>query len=125
MYQKKYHPHRLDNPFVLEARFYAAARGSEPVRDWLKSLPREARHAIGEDIKVVQIGWPLGMPTVRKLAPRLWEVRTATSSGGARVLFTTRGQVMVLLHGFIKKSQKTPASELALAVDRCKEVHRG
>jgi phage-related protein len=73
---------------------------------------------IGEDIKTVQFGWPLGMPVVRKLAPNLWEVRSKLQNRIARVLFTVEGPFMVLLHGFIKKSQKTPPDDLALAKER-------
>ncbi|EIL89200.1 hypothetical protein UU5_15990 [Rhodanobacter sp. 115] len=80
---------------------------------------------IGEDIKTVQFGWPLGMPLVRKMDPGLWEVRSTIDTGIARVLFTTSGPVMVLLHGFIKKSDKTPKDELKLAQRRAKEVHHG
>ncbi|MEY2152962.1 type II toxin-antitoxin system RelE/ParE family toxin [Rhodanobacter sp. 115] len=110
---------------VLEVRFYATDQGREPVRDWLKSLSPDARKMIGEDIKTVQFGWPLGMPLVRKMDPGLWEVRSTIDTGIARVLFTTSGPVMVLLHGFIKKSDKTPKDELKLAQRRAKEVHHG
>jgi phage-related protein len=89
---------------ILAVRFYANAQGREPVRDWLKSLPPEARKTIGEDIKTVQYGWPLGMPLVRKMEPGLWEVRSTIGAGIARGLFTTDGPRMVLLHGFIKKT---------------------
>ena len=115
----------LPLPLVLEVRFYAMDRGREPVRDWLKSLSAEARKAIGEDIKTVQYGWPLGMPLVRKMEPGLWEVRSTIDAGIARVLFTTSGPVMVLLHGFIKKSDKAPKDDLKLALRRAKEVHHG
>ncbi len=113
------------NTPVLEVRFYATAQGREPVREWLKGLPAEDRKAIGEDLKTVQFGWPLGMPVVRKMKPGLWEVRSTISSGIARVLFTTTGQVMVLLNGFVKKSQKTPQTDLELALRRMKEVQHG
>lgn len=109
-------------PPVLTVSFYASAAGTEPVRDWLKSLPREARQAIGEDMKTVQVGWPLGMPLVRKIAVGLWEVRSHIPDGIARVLFTVHGGHMVLLHGFIKKSDKTPKADLGVAVARKKEV---
>jgi phage-related protein len=112
-------------PPTLEVRFYRTASDREPVRDWLKSLSAEARKAIGEDLKTVQFGWPLGMPLVRKMVPDLWEARSTLPSGIARVLFTTVGPVMVLLHGFIKKSQKTPKSDLDLALRRLKEVKHG
>ena len=90
----------------------------EPVSEWLKSLPREERRIIGEDIKMVQFGWPLGMPLVRKLAAGLWEVRSRLPGRIARVLFTAGEGRMILLHGFIKKSQKTPAEDLELAKNR-------
>ncbi len=77
---------------------------------------------IGEDIKTVQFGWPLGMPLVRKLEPDLWKVRSNISSGIARVLFTIQEEFLVLLHGFIKKSAKTPPSNLALARKRLAQV---
>ena len=79
---------------------------------------------IGVDIKTVELGWPLGMPLVGKLTPGLWEIRCHLAQGIARVLFSTRGDTMVLLHGFIKKSQKTPTTDLALARKRMKEIDR-
>ena len=88
------------------------------MREWLKSLTRENRKIIGEDIKTVQFGWPLGMPLARKLDQNLWEVRIRLSDGIARVMFTTGGHRMILLHGFIKKSPKTPRDDLALAMTR-------
>ncbi len=115
----------LPLPFVLEVRFYVTDQGREPVRDWLKSLSPKARKAIGEDIKTVQFGWPLGMPLVRKMELGLWEVRSTIDVGIARVLFTTAGPSMVLLHGFIKKSGKTPTVDLKRALRRAKEVHHG
>ena len=62
---------------IVSVAFFRVASGNEPVRDWLKSLPREQRRIIGEDIKTVQFGWPLGMPLVRTLDNGLWEVRPA------------------------------------------------
>lgn len=75
-------------------------------------MPPEARKTVGEDIKTVQYGWPLDMPLVRKMEPGLWEVRSTIGAGIARVLFTTDGPRMVLLHGFIKKTDKTPKADL-------------
>lgn len=112
-----------DVPPVLTVRFHTTRSGTEPVRDWLKALPVKARKTIGEDIKTVQFGWPLGMPLVRKMEPGLWEVRSRVPDGIARVLFTTTGATMVLLHGFIKKSDKTPVVDLQLARQRKSEIH--
>lgn len=109
---------------TLTARFFRNDAGSEPVRDWLKELPVMDRKAIGKDIKTVQFGWPLGMPLVAHLEAGIWEVRTRLSSRIARVLFVLDGDTMVLLHGFIKKDQKTPRSELDLAKDRLKLLKR-
>jgi phage-related protein len=103
---------------ILSVTFFRTETGREPVREWLKSLPREERRIIGEDIKMVQFGWPLGMPLVRKLAAGLWEVRSRLPGRIARVLFTAGEGRMILLHGFIKKSQKTPAEDLELAKNR-------
>ena len=97
---------------VLSVVFYLTETGNEPVRDWLKSLPREDRKIIGEDIKTAQYGWPIGMPLIRKLDTLLWEIRSKLSDGIARTCFTVQKEKMVLLHGFIKKSQKIPQQEL-------------
>jgi phage-related protein len=61
------------------------------------------------------------MPRVRKLAPDVWEVRSLLIEGIARTLFTIDGELMVLLHGFIKKSQKTPMHELQVSQQRLKK----
>ncbi len=59
------------------------------------------------------------MPLVEKIKPFLWEVRSKVSSGIASVLFTV-GNIMILLHGFIKKTQKIPKNELKTAFSRLK-----
>jgi len=109
---------------LLDVRFFATEGGAEPVREWLKSLPAVDRKAVGEDIKTVQFGWPLGMPLVRNMGGSIWEVRTRLDNRLARVLFVMDGSTMVLLHGFIKKGQTTAASDLNLAKDRMKQLSR-
>jgi phage-related protein len=104
-----------DNKLILDVAFYKTEAGNEPVREWRKSLPRNDRKVIGEDIKTAQYGWPLGMPFIRKLERGLWEVRSTISTGIARVFFTVIDSMMILLHGFVKKSQKTPPNELDTA----------
>lgn len=61
------------------------------------------------------------MPLIRKMEPGLWEVRTKFKSGLARTLFTVDGKRIVLLHGFVKKSQQTPSNELQTARRRLKK----
>lgn len=103
--------------------FYRSDNGNEPVREWLRALSRAQKKLIGEDIKTVQFGWPLGMPLVRKLEADLWEVRSRLPEGWARVFFSMAAGEMVLLHGFLKASRKTPKRELATAQKRLREVH--
>lgn len=109
---------------ILDVRFFKTETDSEPVRDWLRTLSAADRKAIGEDIKTVQFGWPLGMPLVAHLADGIWEVRTRLDTRIARTLFVTEGGIMVLLHGFIKKQQKIPGPELSLAKERLKQLRR-
>ena len=109
----------FEKPSILEVSFYGTDVGNEPVRKWLKSLDKRDRYAIGEDIKVVQFGWPIGMPLIRKLESALWEVRTDLRGGRqARIIFTVEKGDMVILHGFLKYSQKTPKGELDTARQR-------
>ncbi len=107
---------------ILNVYFYRTEAGNEPVREWLKSLEQEERKQIGNDIKTAQFGWPLGLPLIRKLEKNLWEVRSNLPDGIARVIFTVRGSYLALLHGFIKKSQKTPTTELATARKRLSKL---
>ncbi len=102
----------------LIAKFYVTEAGNEPVREWLKSLDKEDRQRIGEDIKTVEFGFPIGMPTCRLMGKGLYEVRSSLDRRIARVLFCISEDEMVLLHGFIKKSQKTPEQDLELALKR-------
>src|ERR1700712_423969 len=106
------------------ARFHCNAAGTEPVRDWLRGMERLDRMAIGVDIKTVEYGWPIGMPVCRPMSQGLLEVRTRLKDRTARVLFCIRAGKMILLHGFIKKSQNTPQGDLDLAVARKREVER-
>ena len=108
----------------LMARFYRTESGEEPVRDWLKDLPKEDRLAIGVDIKTVEFGWPIGMPVCRPMGAGLFEVRTRLKNRIARVLFCVSEGELLLLHGFIKKTQKTPSGDLDLAKRRQKELKR-
>lgn len=113
-----------DNQPILSVVFYASASGQEPVRVWLQALSRDDRRVVGFDIKTTQYGWPIGMPLIRKVEPGLWEVRSHIKDGIARVLFTVEDHLMVLLHGFVKKSQKTPAPELRIARQRLADLRK-
>ncbi|HEV2330008.1 MAG TPA: type II toxin-antitoxin system RelE/ParE family toxin [Verrucomicrobiae bacterium] len=105
----------------LKVVFFKTEAGNEPVREWLKALSKEDCKAIGADILTVQYAWPVGKPLVDNLGDGLWEVRSRLGNGIARTLFAVVDQEIVLLHGFIKKLQKTPPDELALARKRKKQ----
>jgi phage-related protein len=102
----------------LNAVFFQSETGNEPVRDWLLSLDKSERKIIGDDILKVQYCWPIGRPLVGSFGNGLWEVRSRLDDRIARVIFYVQDQTMVLLHGFIKKTQATPAHELELAIKR-------
>lgn len=112
--------HYVVSNLKLPVKFFRTIEGREPVREWLKALPAEERKAVGDDLRTVQFGWPIGMPLVRKIEAGLWEVRVDLPGGIARVLFTVVEGNAVLLHGFIKKSDKTPLPDLKTARQRRK-----
>src|SRR6266851_9018062 len=111
----------------VPAIFFRTEAGGEPVRNWLKGLPSEDRQRIGEDIKTVEFAWPLGMPLCRPLGDGIYEVRSGLPQNRiARVLFyIDRKGRMVLLHGFIKKTRKTPAEDLELTRGNKNRHQRG
>ncbi|QOG13022.1 type II toxin-antitoxin system RelE/ParE family toxin [Arcobacter sp. FWKO B] len=104
--------------------FYTTSTGNKPVREWLLSLDKEDRKIIGDDIKAVEYGWPIGMPVCRKLVgTKLYEVRSNISSQRiARVIFVIMDEYMILLNGFIKKDQKTPKNEIDISLQRMKDI---
>ncbi len=114
----------IDRTKKLPARFYVNAAGRRPVRDWILDLPAADRHTIGKDIQKVEFGWPIGRPHCAPLGKGLWEVRSVFDESNriARVIFCIGDDHMILLHGFIKKTRKTPQSDIDLAEKRMKEV---
>lgn len=107
----------------LQVNFFKTPGGAEPVRDWLKDFSQADKKTIGADIRTVQFGWPLGMPLIRKMDTDLWEIRINVSIGIARIFLTIDGSNnILLLHGFVKKSNKTPKQDLDLAKERLKQL---
>ena len=115
----------IDRSKKITARFYATAAGQAPVRMWLLELSKANRRVIGKDIQKVEFGWPIGMPYCRALGRGLWEVRSDLPGNRiARVIFSIVGGEMVLLHGFEKKTQKTPRQDIELAFKRKREIEK-
>jgi phage-related protein len=109
-------------PARIPVVFYRTASGTEVVKEWLRKLDEEARSAIGQDLMRVQYRWPVGMPLCRPLGDKLWELRSSLPGNRiARMIFSVAGDRIVVLHGFIKKTQKTPTEDLALARRRATE----
>ena len=106
----------------FQVKFYKSGAGNEPVREWLLSLQQDEKKTIGEDIKTVQFGWPIGIPVARKVTKDLWEIRSSLHNKIARVIFTVEGSYIVLLHGFIKKTQKLPEKDLKIAKRRLADL---
>ncbi len=113
----------IDRAKKLTARFFESGTGRKPVREWLLELSAEDRRVVGYDIQTVEFGWPVGMPVCRPLGGGLWEVRSSLSGNRiARAIFCMKDGEMILLRGFIKKTQKTPPQDIALATSRRKEI---
>jgi phage-related protein len=111
----------------VPAIFYRTEAGSEPLRSWLKAMDPQDRRLVGEDIKTVEFGWPVGMPTCRSMGDGLYEVRTRLpGSRMVRVFFyIDRKQRMVLLHGIVKKTRATPDADLDLARKNMRRHEKG
>ena len=109
---------------VLTVVFYQETSGREPVLEWLKELPKKDRLRIGTDLQTLQYGWPMGMPLVRPLGKGLWEIRTNLDNTISRIIFFIEKDQIFVLHGFIKKTQKTPQQDLELATNRLKKLFR-
>jgi phage-related protein len=112
-----------DGPEKAPVRFHRTASGAQPVLDWMRALPKADRQRIGADLARVQYGWPVGMPLCRAFGDGLWEVRSSLSRGRiARLVFFFHEGQLGVVHGFMKKTQKTPAPDMALARKRMKEM---
>ncbi|MCM1322230.1 MAG: type II toxin-antitoxin system RelE/ParE family toxin [Bacteroides sp.] len=105
----------------LKAAFFKTEKDNQPCRDFILSLSQDDKREVGAKIFEVQKGFPMGLPLVRKIGADLWEIRTDISDGICRIFFTIMNETMILLHGFVKKSQKIPQNELKAAESRLKQ----
>ena len=107
----------------LSVAFYATAQGNEPVREWLKKFASEVKKHIGAELMAIQLGWPVSPPLCKKIEGEIWELTTALDNIEYRILFAFHGTSnIVLLHSFIKKTQKTPKRDKELAQKRLAEL---
>ncbi|HEX4068642.1 MAG TPA: type II toxin-antitoxin system RelE/ParE family toxin [Candidatus Babeliales bacterium] len=110
----------VTKPFDL--RFYQETSGKEPVLEWINDFNEKDLKTIGLDIKEIQYSWPWKMPLVKPLGNGLMEMRTKLKDKQIRIFFTLHKGEIILLHGFIKKTQKTPKNELEIALKRMKQT---
>ena len=115
----------MPTPQKIPAHFFRRSNGDEPVRHWLLNFQKNDRQVIGEDIAYVQHKWPLGKPRVDHLRGPIWEIRSKIGNRIARVLFAVEDAEMILLHGVIKKTQKTNPADIELALKRWKDWKNG
>jgi len=114
----------MDRKEPLKTAFFETESGNQPVRDFILECTQEDKKEIGSDIFTVQKRFPLGLPLVEKIDIDLWEIRSHISNGICRIFFTICKETMVLLHGFVKKSQKIPLKEMKTAKERLAEFRR-
>lgn len=107
--------------------FYRRADGKSPVEEWLDSIPTDARTEVIRILFLLkEHGIRLGMPYVRPIEDKLYEIRAKEKDGIYRVFyFAHTGKRFVMLHGFMKKTQQTPRKEIEIAKERMKEVRNG
>lgn len=112
----------------IHAKFYATESGNEPVKESLLELGRPTKTIVGEDMRFVELNWRVDKPHVDKLRSgrgefeeTIYEVRHTVIKNEYRTLFFVYGSLMILVHFFKKKTQKTPKSDLDLAWERMKK----
>ena len=99
----------MERDHPLTTAFFQTEQGNQPCRDFILSLSRDDKREVGAKIFEVQKGFPLGLPLVRKMETDLWEIRVNITDGICRIFFTIAENIMILLHGFVKKISKNPA----------------
>jgi len=106
-----------------KVEFYQSSDGSSPVLDWfLEQEPKvQAKFAWIFDL-LQERGTLVGMPYVRSIVnSKLFEIRVEQDTNIYRVFYVAyTGERFILLHGFQKKTQKTPKKELDIAETRLK-----
>jgi phage-related protein len=108
-------------PWTIES--FVDRQGHRPVEEWLSGLESRDRTRIRRALDLLRdYGIQLPMPYARHLRGKLFELRIQAGRRGYRILyFAVIGRRMVLLHGFAKSTQKTPARELETAERRMAE----
>lgn len=105
--------------------FYQELTERQPVNEWIKKLDRHEQETITQDLKTLQLRWPMGLPLVKALGSGFWELRSTFKTRIARSIFIVIQGHIIILHSFIKKTQKIPPNEMAIARKRLKALNDG
>lgn len=107
--------------------FYKTAGDDSPVEEWMSSIPKTAYTKLIRTMKLLrEFNITLKEPYVKPLGDKLYEIRVKDTNGIYRVVyFAYTGKKFIMLHGFTKKTQKTPMKELKLSKQRMEEIING
>ena len=111
----------MSESYPWKIEFYRDERGRAPVQDFIEGLQPAIRRKVGRNINVLEReGDRLKMPLARPIAGYgFWELRVQMGRNIARIFyFLVTGRRIVFLHGFIKKTQAIPRTELEIAAAR-------
>lgn len=106
--------------------YYKDDKGDNPIQEFLVNLGRSNRILVAktrQGIEKLRNRAYHKEPLSKHLEPGLWELRIRAGVDILRIIYTfDKGKIIILLHGFVKKDQKTPVSELEVARRRLKEI---
>jgi phage-related protein len=110
-----------------QINYYFTSNGKAPVKEWLEGIGSEPKAEIFRVLELLsKYGTELGLPFVRPIENKIYEVRAKDRSGIYRVLYFAHTQkTFVMLHGFQKKTRTTPRKEIEIAQKRMKEIQNG
>jgi phage-related protein len=110
---------------ALRVLFYATASGNRPVLTYIREQEEDAHAALWAAIDALREQHPAAKTvSVKPLRGEVWELRVQDKRGLAhRILYAVvEGRLLLLLHAFTKKTQKTPPAAIRLAEQRLNEM---
>ena len=110
-----------------QIEFYKTEDEESPVEEWLSTIPKTAFTKLVRNMKLLkEFNLTLKEPYVKPLGDKLYEIRAKDTNGIYRVIyFAYTGKRFIMLHGFTKKTQKTPSRDLKLSKKRMEEITNG
>lgn len=116
----------MQQNYKFKVVFFAENSGNQPVKEWLQELELDDQRKVGKSALMLQERWPMvSAPLVKSLGNGFFELRINLKNKIARVIFVVQDKDIILLNGFIKKTQKTPINEIEVAVNRLRRHIKG